>query len=234
MQLRLIPLFLAAAFLIGTWPVKLQAAEVGRFIQVQGQVEVLRGGKPPAPVKVGDGIEPLDLIRTRSDSRVQLRFADDSLVTIAPSSSIVVHEFLYNAPRGERRAILQVYRGLAYISINRILKAEQPDFLVKTVTAVLGVRGTHFFVLPGYDFTCAFNEAGLLEASNILPSLKKKTTLKGMEYCFIKARTEPTESIKLTPKQLDRLKQWLQRGVPAPVPSGDPQQIFASGRPWPE
>jgi hypothetical protein len=234
MRLSLKLLLLAAAVLAGSWPNVVQAAIVGRFIQVQGQVEMLRGGQTPVPVKVGDGVEPLDVIRTKSDSRAQLRFADDSLATMAPGSSIVVQEFLYNATKGQRRAMLLVSRGLAHIDINRIPKAEQPDFLVKTHTAVLGAPGARFFVLPGSDFTCAFNEAGLLEANNVLPSLPKKTVLKGMEYGFIKARTEPTEPIKLTPKQLDRLKQWLQRGVPGMVPSGNPQQIFNSGRPWPQ
>jgi hypothetical protein len=130
--------------------------------------------------------------------------------------------------------MLKVLRGLAYIAVTRSLKADRPDFLVKTHTAVLGVRGTRFFVLPGSDFTCAFNEAGQLEAGNIEPSLPKKTVVKAMEYCFIKARMEPTQAIKLTPKQVARLKEWLEQGVPAVVPSGDPQQIFASGRPWPK
>jgi hypothetical protein len=234
MRLSLKLLLLATAVLAGSCPAVVQAAIVGRFIQVQGQVEVLRGGKTTVAVKVGDSVEPLDVIRTRSDSRVQLRFADDSLVTMAPDSSLVVQEFLYNAAKSQRRAMLLVSRGLAHVDINRIPKGEQPDFLIKTHTAVLGAPNARFFVLPGADFTCAFNEAGLLEATNVLPSVQKKTVLKGMEYGFIKARTEPTEPIKLTPKQLDRLKQWLQRGVPGMVPSGDPQQIFNSGRPWPE
>jgi ferric-dicitrate binding protein FerR (iron transport regulator) len=234
MKFRLMLLFLATAVLTGSWPDAAQAAAVGSYTQAQGQVEVLRGGKITAPVKVGDGVESGDIIRTRSDSRVQVRFVDDSLVTIAPGSSLVVQEFGYDASSGERRAILQVMRGLAYIEVNRIPQTPQPDFLVKTHTAVLAVRGTRFFVLPGSDFTCAFNEAGVFEAANVVASIAKKTVLKPMEYGFIKARTEPTDPIKLTPKQLGRLKQWLQRGVPASVPSGDPQQIFASGRPWPE
>jgi hypothetical protein len=234
MRLILMLWFLAAAVLTGSWADAVQAAVVGRFIQVQGQGEMLRGGKTLASVKVGDGVEPGDIIRTRSDSRVQLRFVDESLVTVAPGSSLTVQEFLYDASRGERRATLQVSRGLAHIDISRIPAAKQPDFLVKTHTAVLSGRASRFFVLPGADFTCAFNEAGLLEATNIVPALVKKTVIKDMEYGFIKARTEPTEPIKLTPKQLARLKQWLERGVPASVPSGDPQQIFASGRPWPE
>jgi hypothetical protein len=106
MQLRLMLLFLAAAGLAGLGPDAVQAAVVGRFIQVQGQVEVVRGGKTAVPVKVGDGVEPREVISTGSDSRAQVRLADDSLVTIAPGSSIVVQDFVYDAPRGERRATL--------------------------------------------------------------------------------------------------------------------------------
>ena len=234
MRFRLMLVFLAAAVLTGLGPDAVQAAVVGRFIQVQGQVEGLQAGKTAAPVKVGDGVEPWEIIRTGSDSRAQVRLVDDSMVTLAPGSSIVVQDFLYDAPKGERRGTLKVFRGLAHFDIKPNPKAAQPDFLVKTHTAVIAVQAARFFVLPGSDFTCAFNEAGLFEASNILPSLVKKTVVKNMEYGFIKAGMEPTETITLKPKQVARLHQWLQRGVPASVPSGDPQLIFNSGRPWPE
>lgn len=179
MRLSLMLSFLAASVLTGSWSDAVLPAVVGRYLQVQGQVEVLRAGKTTASVKVGDGVEPWDVIRTRSGSRVQVRFEDDSLVTVAPGSSIVIQEFLSDAPRGERRAMLQVSRGLAFFAINRNLNAAQPDFIVKTHTAMLGVRDTRFFVLPGSDFTCAFNEVGLFEASNIVPSLTKKTVVQG-------------------------------------------------------
>lgn len=58
MRPRLLLLFLAASVVTGSWPDAVQAAVVGRYTQVQGQVEVLRAGKSTAPVKVGDGVEP--------------------------------------------------------------------------------------------------------------------------------------------------------------------------------
>ncbi len=234
MHLRLLFMVWVIALLTCSSAGALQAEVVGRFIQVEGQVEVVRQGRGPAAAKVQDGVATWDLIQTRANSRAQVRFVDDSVATIAPNSSIVVQEYLYDAPRGTRRAVLKVFRGLAYLAVDRILTTREPDFIVKTITAVLGVRGTRFFVLPGADFTCAFSEAGLLEAGNVLPAITKKTLLKGMEYCFIKTGQEPTTPLTITPKQLARLKQWLQRGVPPQVYPGDPQQIFASGHPWPE
>ena len=44
-----------------------QAAAVGRFTQVQGQVDVLHHGKIPAvAAKLSDGVEPGDVIRTKA------------------------------------------------------------------------------------------------------------------------------------------------------------------------
>ena len=49
MRFRLMLLFLAAAVLTGSWPGAVQAAVVGRYLQVEGQVEVSRGGKTIGP-----------------------------------------------------------------------------------------------------------------------------------------------------------------------------------------
>ncbi|HEY9072486.1 MAG TPA: hypothetical protein VIN67_00015, partial [Desulfobaccales bacterium] len=52
-----------------------QAAAVGRFTQVQGQVDVLHHGKVPGvAAKLNDGVEPGDVIRTKAEARAQLKF----------------------------------------------------------------------------------------------------------------------------------------------------------------
>ena len=66
-----------ALMLIGS---SIAAAEVvGRLTQVEGRVDLLKGGNLPAiSVKVGDTVAPGDVIRTKSQSKAQITFIDDS------------------------------------------------------------------------------------------------------------------------------------------------------------
>ena len=76
------------AFQVGTLT-SAQAEVVGRLTQVEGKVDILRGGKLPAiAVKMNDGVETGDVLRTKSQSKAQITFIDDSTLTIAPESRV--------------------------------------------------------------------------------------------------------------------------------------------------
>jgi hypothetical protein len=140
-----------------------QAAVVGRFTQAEGQVDILKGGKPPAvPVKINDGVEPGDAIFTKDLSRAQVQLLDDSILNVAPNSQIVIEQYLYEAAKNQRQASIQVLQGLVNIVVTRLFQVAKPDFIVTTTDAVLGVRGTECYVLKGADsdFTDAFTKTG--------------------------------------------------------------------------
>jgi hypothetical protein len=68
-------------------------AEVGRVAQVEGGVDILRGGKLPAiAAKRNDIINSTDIIRTKSLSSAEIKFVDDSSITIAPGSRVAIEE----------------------------------------------------------------------------------------------------------------------------------------------
>jgi hypothetical protein len=206
-------------FLLG-WASLVGAAAVGTFIKVEGRVEVLRQGKPPAvPVKVKDEVDQGDQVRTKSQSRAQLRFVDDTILTIAPGSSVLIEDYLYDGSRGTRQATLNLFRGLVYTVVNRILQTEKPDFVFKTHTAVLGVRGTKFFTLVGARYTGGYNEQGEVEmASRARPTSRE--LLKSMEF-GVAPIGRPLTKGRLTLEDLRLLKQWLITGVPQRVLTGE-------------
>lgn len=151
-----------------------RAEVAGRFIQAEGQVELLKGGKPPAqPAKVDDGVEPGDAVHTKDLSRAQVKLLDDSILTIAPNSQIIIEEYLYEAAKNQRRASIQVLQGLMQAVVTRLFPGKEPDFLVKTPDAVMGVRGTEWYVLKGADtdFTDAFVKTGKILVQTAAPSL---------------------------------------------------------------
>jgi hypothetical protein len=206
------------------------AAPVGNFIQVEGKVEVLRQGKPPAvPAKIRDGVDKGDQVRTKSQSRAQLRFVDDTVLTLSPGSSVLIEEYLYDGSRGYRQAALNLFRGLTYTVVNRILQTEKPDFVVKTHTAVLGVRGTRFFTLVGARFTGGYNEQGEVEmAARALPT--STVLLRRMEFAVAPVGRALTRG-RLSMADLNLLRQWLVTGVPQRVLTGDAPFLSHLGPP---
>ncbi len=191
-------LALVLAFLL-----KAQAAMVGRFTQVEGRVELLKGGNLPAlSVKVGDLVEPGDAIRTKSLSKAQVQFVDDTTLNIAPESRVAIEEYLYDAPQKHRKAVLQIFRGLVHTVVSRILQVEKPDFILKTHTGILGVRGTSTYVSLAPFFTDIYNESGKIAARNILTEIIGEVILGPMEFSRIGLDLPPTLPMPISKEDL--------------------------------
>jgi hypothetical protein len=119
------------------------AAVVGRITQVEGGVDLLKKGQLPAtPVKLQDGLETGDVIRTKSLAKAQITFVDNSTLTIAPESRIAIEEYMVDESKGKRNAVLKMFQGVALAVVSKIYQSKEPDFVVKTNTAIMGIRGT--------------------------------------------------------------------------------------------
>ena len=160
------------------------AEVVGRLTQVEGRVDLLKGGKLPAvPLKVDDTVEPGDVIRTKSLSKAQITFIDNSILTISQESRIAIEEFKFEPGQEKRHAVLQIFQGLALAVVNKILKAEEPDFVIKTQTAVLGVRGTEIGMRNQPNSSTILNFQGRTQVGNIIPEVSR-LFLKAFKVAF--------------------------------------------------
>jgi hypothetical protein len=161
------------------------AAEVvGRLTQVEGRVDLLKGGKLPAvALKVDDTVEPGDVIRTKSLSKAQITFIDNSLLTLSQEARIAIEEFKFEPSQGKRRAVLEIFQGLALAVVNKILKAEEPDFVIKTQTAIMGVRGTEIGMRNQPNSSTILNFQGRTQVGNIFPEVSR-LFLKAFKVAF--------------------------------------------------
>ncbi len=207
-----------------------RAAVVGAFSQVEGKVDILRQGKlPGVSARVQDQVEAGDFIRTKSRSRAQVRFVDDTVLTIAPGSLVAIDAYLFDAAQSRRQAVLQVFRGLVHCVVNRLYKLEEPDFLIKTFTANMGVRGTRWFTLVGVKFVGGFVEEGMVEMSSVLTHLLKKVLIVSGEYSFTPFHREPMDVRRYSLETIDLLRQWLITGVPERILQSDPATLQWEG-----
>lgn len=173
---------LAAFFLLGF--VQAQAEMVGRFTQVDGRVDLLKGGNLPAtPVKVDDTVASKDIVRTKSLSKAQITFIDNSVLTISPESRIAIEEYVVDTVKGKRQAVLEIFQGLALAVVNKIFKTEEPDFVIKTHTAIMGVRGTEIGIRIQPNGSTIMNFKGLTQVGNVFPETSR-LFLKAFKVAF--------------------------------------------------
>jgi uncharacterized membrane protein YgcG len=145
-----------------------QADVVGRLTQVEGRVDLMRGGQLPATqVKVDDGVQPGDVLRTKSLSKAQITFIDNSTLTISPESRVGIEAYMFDSAQNKRNAVLQLFQGLAHVVVNKVLKSAEPDFVIKTHTAIMGIRGTEFGIRLHPNSSTILNFEGLLQVGNI-------------------------------------------------------------------
>ncbi len=160
------------------------AGVVGHLTQVEGRVELLKGGKLPAiPLKADDTVEPGDVIRTKSLSKAQITFIDNSILTLSQDARIAIEEFTYDPDQGKRHAVLEMFQGLALAVVNKIIKIEEPDFVIKTQTAVVGVRGTEFGIRIQPNSSTILNFTGRTQVGNIFPEVSR-LFLKAFKVAF--------------------------------------------------
>jgi len=207
----LLIIFTLAALAI---PLTAHAAAVGRFTLITGQVDLLKGGKIPAiAAKVQDGVETGDVIRTKSGAKAQLSMVDASVITLAPESRLAIADYQYNPDRGERRAVLRLFRGLVHTVVNRIIKTEEPDFIMETHTATIGVRGTNWYTLLGPNSTGVYLPRGILGVSSNLPTIPALLPLQSMQFTQILQGRQPFLPQALTPEILRMLEQLMDTGL---------------------
>ncbi len=148
------------------------AEVIGRFTQVEGRVDLLKGGQLPAnPVKLEDPVSLGDVIRTKSLSKANITFVDNTVITISPESRIAIEEYMFDPSKGKRNAVLQLFQGMALVVVSKIFKTEQPDFVIKTHTAIMGVRGTEVGVRLTPNESTFLNFTGLTRVASIFPEI---------------------------------------------------------------
>jgi hypothetical protein len=197
-------------------PLTARAAVVGHFTRVRGQVDLMKGGKLPAKtVKVKDGVEPGDIIRTKSKAKAELTMVDNSVIVMAPESRLAVADYVYNPAKNERRAVIRLFRGLVHTVVNRIIQTEQPDFIMETHTATVGVRGTDFYGLLTPSDTAVFLKEGTLEVSSNILTISVVVTLHSRQFTQVPMGKKPFPAKPLTMQMLSHLERLMDKGLKA-------------------
>ncbi len=97
----------------------------------------------PQLVAAGHGVVSGELLQTTAGASLRVRFNDDTDLRMGESSLVVLDDMIYDPQRGVGDYALTVAAGVARFISGKI---EPENFVIRTPTAVIAIRGTDFVV----------------------------------------------------------------------------------------
>ena len=117
-------------------------------------------------IEAGSKVHVGDRVFTEAGGHVHVRFVDDALVSVRPSSTLDVVRYDYDAAKPENSAVkFELSEGVARAISGDAAKSARQRFRMNTPIAAIGVRGTDFVVSANSRSTRALvNEGAIIMA----------------------------------------------------------------------
>jgi len=137
---------------------------VGHITSLKGSADIKRENTSLKAV-LGNELLKHDSIYTHANSKVQIIFNDETIMSIGKNSQFSIDEYLEDDK--DPKASFSLFKGAMRAVTGKIGKINPKKFKVKTKTATIGIRGTNFIVviLPN-GITSIFCTSGGLGISN--------------------------------------------------------------------
>jgi hypothetical protein len=137
---------LTAAFLLLPGLVAAQAQPAGRVLALAGEATLSRAGQQ-LPLRAGVMVESGDVLAVGERSALQVRFTDESVVALRANSQFRIEDYRFDKNVEQDRSVMGLLKGGMRTITGLIGKANQKNYMVRTATSTIGIRGTHFTVV---------------------------------------------------------------------------------------
>lgn len=138
-------------------------ASVGKVTLVLGQATLVSSNGVTSALQKGSSVKPGDRIETAGGGHVHIRFVDDALVSVRPSSRLIIEEYEYNPAKVlESQVRFKLETGVARAISGAAAESAKERFRLNTPLVAIGVRGTDFVVNSQLDQTTAHVNQGAI------------------------------------------------------------------------
>ena len=138
-------------------------ASVGKVTLVLGQATLVSSNGVTSALQKGSSVKPGDRIETAGGGHVHIRFVDDALVSVRPSSRLIIEEYEYNPTKVlESQVRFKLETGVARAISGAAAESAKERFRLNTPLVAIGVRGTDFVVNSQLDQTTAHVNQGAI------------------------------------------------------------------------
>lgn len=120
---------------------------MGAISDVEGTAEIVSGGASAGAAK-GAPVHMNDALTTGADGHLQVKFRDDTVLTLSEDARVVIDRYVYDPDQGVGDVLLTTTQGAFRFATGRMNKLSKKDITVATPVAQIGVRGTEFWGGP--------------------------------------------------------------------------------------
>ena len=122
-----------------------QPDSIGRIQTLKGSASILRGSEV-VPAVVGVPLFRGDTIRTAKTGSVGIVLADDTTLSLGPSSEIAIRDYMFNPKDGKFAFVARMVKGtFSYLS-GMIAKLSPNSIRLEIPDATIAVRGTRLLI----------------------------------------------------------------------------------------
>jgi hypothetical protein len=181
------------------------AQQVGTTTAVNQSTEGTPPGASAITLTVGSRVVHKERIHTSPTGSVQLLFLDKSTLNIAPNTSLVIDEFVYDPASGTGHMLTKLTQGtLQYIGGKL---SHEGAVTITTPAATIGIRGGIGTVEHTTTIgTQAFNQNGWMTITNSAGTIG---TRPGFIVTILNWNTPPGQPQRITKEQVIHYIEWL-------------------------
>ena len=125
------------------------ASGVATITALKGSANIQRGDST-INAAIGTELEQKDVLKTKDNSKLQIIFKDETIITLGKNSDFSIEEYMFEENQ-KPIAKFGMIKGAMRTITGRIGKIAPEKFSVQTKTATIGIRGTNFAVTVGED-----------------------------------------------------------------------------------
>jgi len=140
--------------------------EVGKITYVEGRVDVLRPDtEMAAPLREDEVISIGDILRTKSNSKIEVTFKDSSILRLAENSRVEIKDYQLDEKDSRITATINLHRGKIRTVIEKM--RHEADFNIHTPNAEGKITGSDIFAFYQAGNSGMLVAAGKLSVINI-------------------------------------------------------------------
>lgn len=202
---------------------------IGKVRKVYGKVFIVHEDMKAVYVAQNDfALYAGDTLTTKETGRITLVLKDDSVLTLAPGTTMVLNESVFDPTAKKRSALVNLVNGKARFFVKKFADFQYSTFNVKSKSSVVGVRGSDFIIEQVGDKTI-ITALGMtiLEVTNSDYPLAVPITVNSFQQLVVALGELPGNPFNVTEEQLTNILNEL--GIPTDDENSDDDDDDAQG-----